>query len=386
MNGMDKRPLHFEIITDADALAAAGPAWDGLWRETNGLIFQSHAWISAWWRTLQDRDRRTLQVVLAWEGNHLRALLPMATCRRHGLRVLEWAAKDHSDYGDALVAPGVDPAILLDMARHLSKSTRFDIAYVNRLLPNAAARIFLAGADSAPFGLRPNRRFEQSFRITGDWATGADWLKSQSKKFRKTYRHSRNTLEGTGQLRSRMLAADEPRADVLAQMAEFKRAWLTRHDLSSNDLFDPESQTLSALIEVLAEAGILHFFVLELDGTAIAMSVNFVQQGTMMAFVTTYDPEFERGSPGMVLMLDYIQWAFDAGLSTVDFLCGSEGFKQRYANTDVTLASAMGAGTLAGMAAVFADETTWRIGRLRERLAARRSAADIKREEAAVGV
>jgi CelD/BcsL family acetyltransferase involved in cellulose biosynthesis len=85
------------------------------------------------------------------------------------------------------------------------------------------------------------------------------------------------------------------------------------------------------------------------------VSVNFVQAGAMMAFVTTYDPAAERGSPGMVLMMDYIMWSIDHGLQTVDFLCGDEGFKGRFGTENITLASLMGARTPQGAAAHFVD-------------------------------
>jgi CelD/BcsL family acetyltransferase involved in cellulose biosynthesis len=75
----------------------------------------------------------------------------------------------------------------------------------------------------------------------------------------------------------------------------------------------------------------------------------------MMAFVTTYDPDFERASPGMVLMMDYIQWSFDRGLVMVDFLCGGEDFKRRFATQSEPLESVMGSRTALGVLAVAAD-------------------------------
>jgi CelD/BcsL family acetyltransferase involved in cellulose biosynthesis len=88
----------------------------------------------------------------------------------------------------------------------------------------------------------------------------------------------------------------------------------------------------------------------------IAISVNFVQQGTLMAFLTSYDPEYERGSPGMVLLMDYVQWAIDQGLAETDFLCGSEGFKARFATKQLTLTSVMGPRSLKGRAAMLIDD------------------------------
>ncbi len=139
-------------------------------------------------------------------------------------------------------------------------------------------------------------------------------------------------------------------------------------------LFDDGAVALAALVEALAQAGILHVFVLESQGTVIAVSINFVQRGTMMAFVTTYDPDFERASPGMVLMMDYIQWSIDHGLHTTDFLCGAEAFKRRFATQSVTLTSVAGARTAQGLLAAFADRTRHGLRQFQERRQAKASA------------
>ncbi|WP_375464146.1 GNAT family N-acetyltransferase [uncultured Methylobacterium sp.] len=358
-----------EIVRSTERLAEVGPAWMDLWCRAGALVFQSHAWIDAWWRTAPDRDRRALQVVLAWNGDRLDAVLPLATCRRRGLRLLEWAAKDHTDYGDALVAPGLDGGLLRRMWAHLSAAGGFDLIYLNRLLPDAKARTLLGPAGTAGVRLRPNRRSEVSFRVAGAWPTGDAWVAAQSKKTRQNYRRGQKFIGDAGVLRFRLLPPEEPMAPVLARLAELKRAWLAGHDLESN-LYDEGALALAALVRVLAETGLLRAFVLECDGVIVAVSINFVQAGTMMAFVTTYDPAFERGSPGMVLMMDYIRWSIDRGLHTVDFLCGAEAFKSRFATTSVTLDSVMGRRTLPGAAAMMLDSWNLAVRGMRRRGAA----------------
>jgi CelD/BcsL family acetyltransferase involved in cellulose biosynthesis len=100
----------------------------------------------------------------------------------------------------------------------------------------------------------------------------------------------------------------------------------------------------------------------------IAVSINFVQRETMMAFITTYDPQVERASPGMLLMVDYIGWSIDNGLKLVDFLCGAEPFKLRFANQSVILGTVVAARTPLGHAALAVD-------RLREAYRRRRDKA-----------
>ncbi|WP_019905755.1 GNAT family N-acetyltransferase [Methylobacterium sp. 77] len=353
-----------EIVRSPERLAAVETAWTDLWQRAGGLVFQSHAWIQAWWTTAPDRERRALLIVLAWRGDRLEAVLPLATCRRRGVLLLEWAAKDHADYGDALLAPGDDSAVIGRMWEHLLAAGGFDLIYVNRMLPNAKIRALLGPAQREAAGLHPNHRSEASSRVVGSWRSGQEWFDGQSKKMRQNYRRGQKFLSEQGPLRFRLVGPDESIEPILERLAALKRKWLDGRALESA-LFDEGTPALPALVRVLAETGLLHLFVLECDGVVIAVSVNFVQAGSMMAFVTTYDPDFERGSPGMVLMMDYIQWSIDHGYRTIDFLCGDESFKGRFATETVTLDSVMGSRTLLGAGAMMADTCQHEIKSLR---------------------
>jgi CelD/BcsL family acetyltransferase involved in cellulose biosynthesis len=342
-----------EIVQSTARLDEIGPAWTELWQRLNGLIFQSHAWIAAWWNTVPDQSARALRIGLVWSGDRLVAVVPLAISRRKGVALLEWAANAHSDYEDILLAPECAPAALHQLWGKLSATGGFDLVRLNRLLPGAAARSL---ASSIGVALRPNHRSEMSYRVSGAWPNGAAWFDEQPKKTRQNYRRGRKALEEAGVGQFRLLPPDAPLGPVLDRLAALKRKWLAARGHES-DLFDDGAAALAALVDALARAGVLHVFVLESQDNVVAVSINFVQRGTMMAFVTTYDPDFERASPGMVLMMDYIQWSIDHGLATTDFLCGAEAFKQRFATQAVTLTTIAGVRTAKGMLAELADRT-----------------------------
>ncbi len=344
--------LTFEIVRSSERLAELAAPWQRLWKDADGLVFQSHNWISAWWRTAPDQSRRDLRIALLWQGERLIALFPLAIRRQGLIRTLEWAARDHSDFCDALVAPDCDPAGLDALWRHVATSGGFDLIYLNRLQPDALAQRL---AERSPaIKLRSYWRHEDNFRVAGGWPSGEAWLESQSKKTRQNYRRGRKFIEETGPLRFRLFSDDEPLAPVLAQVAALKRKWLARHGRES-DLFDEGSAALPALVEELRRLGVLSLFVLECGSATVAISINLIQRNRMMAFVTTYDPNFERASPGMLLMCDYIRWSIDQGLEEVDFLCGGEEFKRRFATRSVILSSLVGARTPWGHLALAAD-------------------------------
>ncbi|TIX92814.1 MAG: GNAT family N-acetyltransferase, partial [Mesorhizobium sp.] len=184
-----------EVVRSADRLAAIEADWMHLWHRTDGLVFQSHAWISAWWNTVADRDQRALRIGLVWNGDRLVAVFPMAIGKRKGLRFLEWAAGSYTDYGDILVAPECSLSALQDVWARICGAGGFDIAFLNHLLPGAAVRKIFAPDTSGGIRLRPNHREEVSYRVAGQWESGAAWFAEQSKKTRQNYRRGVKTLE-----------------------------------------------------------------------------------------------------------------------------------------------------------------------------------------------
>jgi CelD/BcsL family acetyltransferase involved in cellulose biosynthesis len=239
----------------------------------------------------------------------------------------------------------------------------------------------IAASAEAGMPLKLNRRQEVSFRVSPPWTTGAAWLDGQNKKTRQNYRRGYKALEETGPAQFRLVPSAEPLEPILARLSELKRKWLARQGLQSQ-LFDDGAATLSSLVDALQRAGILRVFVLECAGQMVAVSLNFVQRNTMMAFVTTYDPDFERASPGMLLMVDYVRWSIDNGLALVDFLCGAEPFKLRFANQSVTLETVTGSRTLLGTAATLADEARHRIRQRRSKTVDAPATDDVAAAEA----
>ncbi len=355
---------HLEIVESSERLAAIGEQWTRLWRDRDGLIFQSHDWISAWWSTIDHPERMALRIGLVWHGDRLIGVMPLAISRRKGLRFLEWAAVAYTDYGDLLLAPECTDAALDRLWIKICDAGGFDLASITRLLPDAAAwRVFEPGRGHG-IKLRIDHRRETSARIAGDWTSGAAWLASHPKKVRQNFRRGIRILQESGTLRFRLLDPDEPLDGVLDRLSAFKRDWLNSNGLRS-DLFEAEKPVLAALVGVLARAGVLRLFVLELNGAAVAISVNFAQHNTMMAWVTTYDPVHGRGAPGMRLIFEYIQWSIDHGLGMVDMLCGGEAFKDKLATHVVVLRSVIGARTAKGWLAILADRAYQKLRRKR---------------------
>lgn len=325
-----------EIVRTYERLIEIGPQWRDLCENAGASIFQSHAWISAWAGAVTDLDARDLRIVVAWRGEKIDAVAPFAIRRKYGLRVLEWAAQGYSDYCDAVLRPGAAPSLLAQMWRALEESRPFDFAMLTDIRPDACIH---AMSDRAGGVLRAYHREATCSRVVSDAPTGDAWFDGHPKKFRQNYRRGLAALGENASLTFRLLAPGEPLTPALARLCELKRLRLGEAAAHSPLLVEKGSAMLEALVGAMAREGALRVFVIERDKQIIAISVNFEYRGELLAYLTAFDPAFARGSPGTALIIDYIKWALDHGVKSVDLLRGDETFKRRFATHTVTLGS-----------------------------------------------
>jgi CelD/BcsL family acetyltransferase involved in cellulose biosynthesis len=167
-----------------------------------------------------------------------------------------------------------------------------------------------------------------------------------NKKARNDHLRGKRILGQHGRLTFREII-DDPIDPLLMWASDLKRDWLAKHHETS-PLLRSDYNALIGLVRALASLDALRVFILECDGQPVAVSINILQNQVMLAFFATYDPRFERGSPGIVLMTEYTMWAFDRGIQTVDYLRGEEAYKFRFANVAVQMSSLIAAKTPLG--------------------------------------
>jgi len=345
--------LRTEIVSDPHRFAAVGPAWRKLWTRCNGSIFQSHDWIEGWLSAVGERRDIRLQVALAWQDNELRGVMPCAVHRRSGLRVLTWAAQVFSDYCDCLTDPASAAGdVLAPLWDCLLQHGGFDLINLQQLRPDAMCRAFLDQLAREGSRLQHGERSERCMRIENRWNDGEAFFRSLNKKGRNNHTRGKRILaEIGGDVSFRMVEPGEDAAPLLDEVLRLKQLWLRANDPDS-PLLRQDAVVLRGVLDRALQSDMARIFVLQCGGKIAAASVNFVYANRMEAYFTAYDAEFDRASPGTILIVEYAIWSFDRGLDLVDFLRGEEAFKFRMANAETVLSSFAGARTLIGQIAV----------------------------------
>lgn len=345
--------LKIEIVTQSPRFATIERAWRHLWERSDGSIFQAHDWLLGWLDGVADRREIRPLIALAWDGDRLCAAMPCAVHRRSGLRVLTWAAQLFSDYCDCLVDPAYDNhRVLLSLWEGLRQFGGFDLISLQQIKPDAKCRTFLDQLTRDGSQLRYADREERCMRIENQWPDGDAYFRSLNKKGRNNHTRGKRILaELGGDVRFRVVGASEDGGPVIDDIMDLKTLWLRTNDPVSS-LLSNDRIVLRAILDKAWQSGLTTIFLLETGGKLAAASINFVYAGRMEAYFTAYDASFDRASPGTILIVEYVQWAFDQGLAHVDFLRGEEAFKFRMANAETLLSSFSGGRTLVGQVAV----------------------------------
>ena len=292
---------------------------------------------------------------LCWADDELVAVMPFATRWHRGVRVLEWAAKDCSDYCDALIDPNFAESwrALGSIWAAVAASGGFDVAYLSHVRPDAALCKMLGGRHG--IRLQPGHRSARSLQVESGKPDGHSWFRSLSKKARNNHTRGMRIVGESGPVTVSVSEPGDAIDVVVERMIELKQQWLIDTN-QSNQILSNGAVILRALISELVQQRALRVFSIYSGDVLVAGSVNVVSGSRMQAFFAAYDPRFDRASPGTLVMVEYLMWAFDRGIAEVDFLCGEEEYKFKFANKQVDLGSYVGARTLMGRLALSLGE------------------------------
>jgi CelD/BcsL family acetyltransferase involved in cellulose biosynthesis len=345
-----------EIITERGRFAEIQPQWDALWRCCKADVFQNHAWIAAWLEA--SGEYKATRIAVAWQGHDILAAMPLSIRQRFGLRILEWSAQSLSDYCDTLATP--DAVSYLPLLWHeVWQAGGFDMANLAQVRPDAVARPFFDQDVPRQAVTERRDRQERCFAVDCVWPSSEAWFRSLGKKGRNNYWRGERILAALGgEVGFHSLDPAKQSIDAeLRQAMALKKEWLRTTDPSS-PLLGLDGRTLEAMLRAASGIGLMKLFLLTCGDRMAAVSVNFVRGDRMQAYMTSYDPAFDRASPGTILIVRYTRWAFDNGLRQVDLLRGDEPFKARLANTEISLGSYVGGRTAIGRATLAAHR--WR--------------------------
>jgi CelD/BcsL family acetyltransferase involved in cellulose biosynthesis len=318
--------LRVQIIRDAAGLAALAGPWSDLWRGSPAAtVFQSPAWLMAWWDVFAPGQLATIAL---WSGDRLVALAPLyLETGSLGLRLLPMGI-GISDYTDVLLDPADPEEAARLLAETLPVIAPWEICEFPELAPDAAAL-----ALPCPPGTRETRTQASLCPVLP--------LLGEPAELRAYVPAARLRKLGTAQRRAArrgdvaIVVGDSGNGEAMLQdLVRLHRAcWNRRGQPGVLDDSRVPQFHFAALPGLMRE-NLLRLYALTIGDRVASVYYGFVHHRRAFAYLGGYDPEFAFESPGALLMEHALEDAIAEGDTEFDFLRGGEAYKHAWGAKD----------------------------------------------------
>ncbi|HEX4945518.1 MAG TPA: GNAT family N-acetyltransferase [Blastocatellia bacterium] len=325
--------LQVEFRKGTDTLDELRAEWQALHRVAQAAPFLAWEWMATWQQWLNPHGMPVL--LCAREAGKLIGMLALNAepTRVVGLPVqrlsLLGAGFGGADYLDVLALPGreaeVTAAILSFLTRHVS----FDALELEGLDAQSPSLSWLANETKPRFQYRPNPQYVcPQIDLSAGWASVL-----RSSRRADNFKRRLRQLRGRDGFAFRVVTEpDEAVAafDRFLQLHEARWAEAGGSEMTGHARLQNFQR---ALVLRWAEAGLLRFDELWVEGACRASIYGLEHSGCYYFYNSGYDQAWRNASVGLVALGLSIQAAIERGATVYDFLRGTESYKFDWTGT-----------------------------------------------------
>lgn len=301
----------------------------------DAMVYGSTEWLFTWLDTLG--ENKELYLITLRKNDQLIAYWGFFECPAIGKRGLwpwgihsgdEFSPVVHPDYGDAKQALFAHLVDLLD--DHV-------FVWIPLCRPAFLTELNQYIASAKQVGSYEKLWSEDPF-ISLHAETYDAYLQEQfSSKTRQTFRRYERKLAADGELEWARFEQEEEMAFIYEKMESIERtSWKGNQSLGLFHRLEVR-EFYKKVLPLLARKGWVSISVLKLNGRFLAYEFGFICGGTYGMHNIAFRPEAGIYSPGKLLMLKNIEYAFSRRLHAYDFLQGDEPYKKEFANDSLPL-------------------------------------------------
>jgi CelD/BcsL family acetyltransferase involved in cellulose biosynthesis len=326
--------MPYDVIDNIEGVQSLAREWLELESRVAGHVFQSHAFVVVWLTTAGKAAGVRPCVVVYREEGRICGIAPLCLHPRGPLRLITWLGGFQIvDYGDVLFDGATQTSCDDFMEQSLSAirgATRHNLYYLPNVRHNALAFPYL----SRHF-LVNDHDVAPAFRLEGGFEPFLDSLKRFRKKLKSDTLRQEKRLAQFGNLRFAVVTHDDPLLhEILSTFLEQKQRCYSASGIDGV-LFRPGYGDFYRSLPHLDPSA--HISALLLDDRVIATHVGYLYGSTFYYLMPSYSPEFEKYSPGRVLMFRLVEECFRRGVDCFDLGRGNEPYKYEWTDRETGL-------------------------------------------------
>lgn len=292
-------------------------------RGNTNTIFQTHQWMTAWWKSLGHQYQ--LHCLTAETGQEIHGLAAMMS---HAGSPRDWKflTDTNSDYCDFAIAGNRYATLEVLLEHFIHRCPGWDSLTLHNI-PEQSTTLACLQTLCEKLGLhhRIGKRIAAPEIVFGDDPRGY--------QFKYSIRRHCSRLKKLGRLEFEVVRDPQEFPGMLDVLY---RQHIERYrKKGERSLFEVQANRdfYGDLAQELAGAGWLHFSRLTLDGAPLALHFGFEYNDTLTWYKPSFDIAYSHYSPGTVLIKHLIDYAQERRMKILDFTIGDEGFKSRFSNS-----------------------------------------------------
>ena len=265
------------------------------------------------------------------ENNELALILPMGIRSFSGIRILTFLGGFHADYAGIVANPkfNFSSITLWEMIICEAKKNHVDGIWIR----NIPAEI---GGEPNPLHSQGCIPIEKapSINLSGSWE---DFYNTRVKtKVRADSRRQRKRLSEFGSLYFRVVRNNDEATILTKVMVDQKQIRYDEMGIK-NQFKDQANIDFYVKSRSERKGPPPHISALYLGDRILAVHWGEVFNGRFYYLMPSHDPEWEKYSPGRLLLEHLIEWSFTNNLDVFDFTVGGETYKYDWATHEMPL-------------------------------------------------
>lgn len=290
-------------------------------------IFVLPNWMKIWWQEFGSNNNILLGSVRQQE--QIIGIFPLKTNDSIATFI---GSPDLCDYMDFIITPGKEDVFFTTILREFDRLAikeldlgrcRPDSTVVKYLLPIAQELGYAVDYNQGDVSLE--------LELPKSWE---EYLKVLTRKQRHEVRRKLRRLEEAGDVNYRCIKAVDELDDSLNM---FFKLFSYSHEEKARFMTIQKEAFFKSLAKSMAEIGLLHFGIVELNKTIVAMIMLFDYADTVYLYNSAYNPEFDNLSVGILSKVLCLKQSIESGKKKWDFLQGGESYKYRIGGEEIPL-------------------------------------------------
>jgi len=313
--------MSVELIDSIEKFEELKNGWENVYKDDpHAQVFLSWLWLYGWFKSMS--YQWFILSVKNLESSEYIAFLPLINCGQkifgiQPIRHLTMGGKPFAVYTGFLCLPDHESIAMPALASYIQNNVKWD-TFQMHWVRDPRLEIFLSYFPESKFSTKVNKGLVSLFIKLPDNYDNylLDYL---GKSFRKTLKSRLRFIDNSHDYSITIADEKTVKRDIDIMISQWKKRWGGKK----------EAVWYQKMLHHYFQNDLLWLYIIWHDSTPVAALSCLVDPAkkTVNGYITSYEPEYSKISPGVVSFGHAIKASIEKGYTTFDFAVGMDRYK-----------------------------------------------------------